>query len=130
MVAHRTPTERSFGLSMGAVCLAASALSVWRGKTLAGPVLAVVGILLVIAAVVAPAALRVPNRYWWRFAQALGWFNTRVLLTLFFVLVLTPVGWVMRLFGRNPLQASRAGTSTWSEYPARRQDPTHYEHLF
>ena len=76
-----------------------------------------------------PAALRLPNRIWWQFAQLLGWINARVLLTAFFIVVLTPVGCAMRLFGRNPLRGAQPA-SNWSGYQARRSDPKHYEHLF
>src|SRR3990172_3293936 len=123
------PSERSFGISVGSVCLAAGALFLWRGRPTVSLALLVVGGLLVGCALVAPSALRVPNRYWWRFAQALGWVNARVLLTLFFALVLTPVGLVMRLVGRNPLRPAQPQTS-WGPYSARRRDPKHYERMF
>jgi hypothetical protein len=123
------PTERSFGLSVGAVCAAAGAFSWWRGHLLTAEVLASIGAMLLLAGASASAALRIPNRLWWRFAQALGWVNSRVLLTVFFIVVLTPVGAVMRLFGRNPLRGLPGGTN-WSPYAARHRDPRHYEHLF
>ena len=53
--------------------------------------------------------------------------NARILLTIFFALVLTPVGVVMRLFGRNPLRPVRAD-SNWGAYPAR--SAKHYEKMF
>jgi len=123
------PTERSFGLSIGGASLAAGALLLWRGYATVALVLLGAGGLLVGLALVAPSALRVPNRWWWRFAQALGWINARILLTLFFALVLTPVGMVMRLFGRNPLRPTEAQTG-WGAYSVRRRDPKHYERMF
>jgi len=125
----RTPSERSFGLSVGGVAIGAAALAWWRGYPTVALVLSAAGALLVVFGLVAPAALRIPNRVWWRFAQAVGWVNARVLLTLFFVLVLVPVGLAMRLVGRNPLRASRAHTN-WSPYPSRTRDPRHYDRLF
>ena len=123
------PTERSFGRGVGSVCIGAAALFWWRGHPTVSMALLVVGTLLVGLGLVAPAALRVPNRLWWRVAQTVGWVNTRVLLTLFFASVLTPVGVAMRLFGRNPLRGADAQTN-WTPYPARRRDARHYEHLF
>lgn len=38
---------------------------------------------------------------WMRFARALGYVNTRILLFLVFILVLGPVGVLGRLFGKN-----------------------------
>ena len=126
---HGVPTERSFGFSVGGVCLAVAALLTWRGSAGAAGALFAIGALLVILALVAPAALRVPNRVWWGLAEVLGWVNSRIVLTLFFVLVLTPVGVAMRLFGRNPLKGPHRHTG-WATYPQRRAGTRHYEHLF
>ena len=123
------PTERSFGLGVGGVCIGLSALFWWRGSRTIGLVLLVTGTLLVGFGFLAPMMLRVPNRVWWRVAQAVGWVNTRILLTLFFAVVVTPVGVVMRVFGRNPLRGAGVGTN-WSSYPARRRDTQHYERMF
>jgi len=124
-----TPSERSFGLSVGLVCLATGAVNWWGGHVLLSAALCVSGLVLVAGGLLVPGALRIPNRIWWRFAQILGWVNTRILLTAFFVVVLTPVGCAMRLFGKNPLRPAKTGTN-WSSYTVRRRDPRHYEHLF
>ncbi len=126
---HRLPSERSFGLSVGSVCIAFGLLAWWRGHTVVAPVLVGSGTLLVLVGLVAPSALRTLNRVWWRFAQTLGWVNARVILTAFFVLVVTPAGVIMRLLGQNPLRGA-AASSNWGPYPARRRDPKHYERLY
>lgn len=123
------PSERTFGLSVGGVCLAIAGVLAWRGYFSAPVVLAAVGALLVFCGATCPPALRLPNRIWWRFAQALGWVNSRILLTVFFALVLTPAGVLMRLLGRNPLRPAGSATS-WAPYPARRRDPRHYERMY
>jgi hypothetical protein len=125
----RIPSERSFGLSVGAASMAFGALLAWRGHHRAGAVVAIVGLVLVCGGLLAPAALRVPNRVWWRFATLLGWINSRILLTVFFFLVLTPAGVLMRLFGRSPLRAVRPDTN-WSRCDERRRTAKHYEHLY
>jgi hypothetical protein len=128
-VNHRIPTERSFGRSLGLACALISGLTWWLGHDSIAIVLLVLAMILLGAALVAPAALRVPNLAWWRLAQLLGWINTRVILTVFFIVVIVPVGFVMRLFGRNPLRPPQA-TTTWSAYSTRRCDPKHYDHMF
>jgi len=55
--------------------------------------------------------------------------NTRILLSIFFVVVLAPVGVVMRMSGRNQLSGWR-GDTNWRPYPARRGNPRHYDRLF
>src|ERR1700694_3071963 len=103
MTIKRGPSDRSFGVTVGLVCAAAGAVRLWRSQGSRGTALATIGIALLAAGVIAPAILRVPNRIWMRIAHVLGWINSRVLLTAFFFLVLTPVGIVMRLLGRSPL---------------------------
>lgn len=125
----RIPTERSFGLSVGPASLAFAGLLAWRGHPRAAVAVAAIGLLLIVAALTVPAALAAPNRIWWRFATVLGWINSRVLLTVFFFIVLTPVGWVMRLAGRNPLRPARRD-SNWTGYNERHREARHYEHLY
>lgn len=44
---------------------------------------------------------------WFKFAEALGWFNSRVLLSLVFYLILTPIAFAFRLAGNDPLQLKK-----------------------
>lgn len=41
---------------------------------------------------------------WMRFARALAWVNARVILTVVFYVILTPVGLVRRLLGYDPMR--------------------------
>jgi hypothetical protein len=40
---------------------------------------------------------------WYKLAEVLGWFNSRVLLSLIYYLVVTPIALLFRLFGNDPL---------------------------
>ena len=51
--------------------------------------------------------------------MVLGYVNARIILTIAFALVLTPMALVWRLIGRDPLGASDAHWPGWSPYPAR-----------
>jgi hypothetical protein len=73
-------------------------------------------------------ALKWPSRDWWALARMLGWVNTRILLTLFFAIVVVPVGIVFRLLHRDLLDRRRTGSS-WLVFSARR-DRRHYERMF
>lgn len=42
-------------------------------------------------------------RTWMRLASGLSWISTRVLLVMFFGLVFTPIGLIMRIFRKRPL---------------------------
>jgi len=111
-------TERRFGLSVGGVFLALGLLLIWRAHPTIGTVLAVLGGLLVAGGLVVPRWLGPVERGWMRFAGAIGAFNARIILGLAYYLVITPVGIVMRLFGRDPLDR-RLGTgdSYWRKRP-------------
>ncbi len=68
-------------------------------------------------AVFAPMALLPLYRLWVKFATALAWFNTRLLLGATFYLVITPVGLVMRLSGKDllDLKIDRNAKSYWKK---------------
>lgn len=55
-------------------------------------------------------------RGWKRIARTIGRANTIVLLTLFYFLVIAPLGALMRLFGWDPLLSrskARASATNW-----------------
>lgn len=118
---------RSFGRSVGLVLLLIGLYQLWRGRVPLGIVMAGIGAMLVTLGTFAPMAITVPSRLWWQLSAALGWVNSRILLSLFFFLVLTPFGLVFRLLGRDPL-SRRGHATTWSAYPAHGRD--HYERMF
>jgi hypothetical protein len=125
----KVPSERSFGVSVGSVCLFLAAWLAWRGSETTPTVFAAIGATLIVSGLATPTLLRGPNRAWWRVAQVLGWINSRIILGLFFAVVLTPAGLLMRALGRNPLRG-QPGPTNWRTYPARIGDPRHYERLF
>ena len=92
---------RSFGLLVGGLF---GVLGFWpvvlrgEGARLWALILAA---LLVIPAVLFPASLRPAHRVWMAIGEALGWINTRIILGLVFYGVMTPMGLVMRLLGRD-----------------------------
>lgn len=120
--------ERSFGRGVGGVLVLLAAYSVWRDRPTLAAVCGVIGPTLLVLSWAAPAALKWPSRGWWTLAHGLGWVNTRLLLTIFFVLVLVPVGVAFRLFGRDLLDRRGKGSS-WTPFSVR-NDPRHYERMY
>ncbi|HBQ59112.1 MAG TPA: hypothetical protein DD671_05660 [Balneolaceae bacterium] len=41
---------------------------------------------------------------WYKLAEGLGWFNSRVLLSLVYYVVVTPIALLFRLFGNDPMR--------------------------
>jgi hypothetical protein len=123
---------RLFGWTVGGVLLAVGVLLLLRGHLSSGRILAAAGALLVLGGTVAPRALALPYRLWMGFARALGWFNTRLLLILVFYLILTPLGLILRLTGKRPLDLKRdpEAQSYWIRLPREPFDPSRSEKHF
>jgi hypothetical protein len=118
----RTPAElRRFGCTVGGVFVALAAVSWWRGHLQPPLVLGTVGMLLVLPALVVPRLLGPVERAWMGLAAVLGAVNTRILLTLIYVVVVTPIAWLRRL-GGDPLDR-RLGTDARSHWVRRAREP-------
>ncbi|HUG40651.1 MAG TPA: SxtJ family membrane protein [Longimicrobiales bacterium] len=103
---------RRFGLVMAGAFGAMGGFLWWRGSA-AGPVIAMVAGLFLLAGLATPRALRPVHRGWMAFAQALGRVTNRILMVLAFYLVITPAAVVLRLAGRDRLALRRRGGKTY-----------------
>lgn len=124
------PTPRGFGFTVGGVLAAVALFSLWRHHGVRAEIVGTVSAALVVGAALRPASLAPLARGWGRVGHALGWVNSRVLLTVLFVVVLCPFGAIGRMFGSDPLGRRRHAGSLWSAYPARLRDSRHYERMF
>lgn len=122
--------ERSFGVSVGGVLCLIAVVLVWRGRLTRAEWVGGVGAVLLVLGLAGPSLLKWPSAGWWRFAKALGYVNARILLTVLFGLVLTPLGLLWRVTGKDPLTRRRERWSGWSTYPDRYRNPKHYERMY
>lgn len=97
---------RRFGLMVGGVLGVLGALWLWRHKA-PGPWCLGIGLTLLLLAAAAPQLLRPVHRAWMTVAFVLGTMMTTVFLTLAFFLVITPIGLLARLSGRDFLRQRR-----------------------
>jgi hypothetical protein len=96
---------RQFGLVVGGVLLAIAGLLLWRrGASAWTWALAGVGGPLLLVGLVAPVVLRPVRDVWMTLALVMGAVMTRVILTLAFVLIFVPTGWLLKLFGKDLLR--------------------------
>ena len=132
MKKHQRPDfkERSFGVSVGGFLLLLSVVLWWRGRITTGAILAGIGAVLVVLGLTAPRLLKYPSAVWWKFALILGYVNARVILTIAFFVVLTPMSLVWRLIGRDPLAIKKQHWPGWSPYPARYRDKDHFTRMY
>jgi hypothetical protein len=95
-------SDRSFGLVFAAVFVLLAAYNAWRGG--AWPLYLAIAAAFLAVALVAPKCLAPLNRLWTRFGLILSMIVSPIVLALMFFLVVTPVGVLMRLTGKDPLR--------------------------
>lgn len=94
---------RKFGLLLAAVGALVAGMAWYRQATpVALWAMGIAGCFLALA-LVWPSSLRPLHAVWMLLARVLGFINSHLLLALVFYLVFTPMGLVMRLLGRDPL---------------------------
>ncbi len=109
-----TATEgRKFGFTVGAAFLVLAGISLWRKHPIPMGVFGVLGLGLIASGAVIPASLGPVYRAWMGLAHAISRVTTPVFMGVIFFLIITPVGLVMRLFGRNPLKRQTVNHSYW-----------------
>ena len=91
-------SDRQFGLLAGAILAAAAVWPVLRGGKLRVGLLAV-GFLPMVIAVVWPRLLQLVNRLWQRLGMALGRVTNPLVAGLLFLVVITPLGLLLRRVG-------------------------------
>lgn len=122
---------RNFGFLFGGIFAAAAAVMFIRGN--GAWVWAAAGALVFAAGGAALYPLMKPvYTVWMLFAFVLGWVNTRLLLGIFFYLVMTPLGLFLRLRGKDLLdeKIDRKAASYWIKRERKAFDPKRLERMF
>lgn len=122
--------EKSFGISVGIVLLLIAGFLVWRERLTAAPIVGGIGAVLLVLALVQPRLLKWPSAVWWRFAIILGHVNARIILTVIFTVVFSPLGLLWRVVGNDPLARKRRNWPGWSPYPARYRKSDHFTRMY
>jgi len=112
-------SDRSFGLVMAAFFALLALVRLLRGGGLRKWALLAAAILLLIA-LVRPGLLHLLNQAWGRIGLFLSRVFNPVFISLIFFVVVTPLGLLFRLFGRDALRLRSAGAAS---YWIRRQPP-------
>ncbi len=124
-----------FARLMAIVGLLVAAYLLYRTRSVAQP-----GVLIALSAATAlwvtgrwlPVLLRPIHRAWMMLAVLLGFVMTRVILFIVFALVVTPIGIVMRLLERDPLNKHPDPTLATYWTPKEPSEPpaTRFRRLF
>jgi hypothetical protein len=88
------------------------------------------GTVMIVLGFIAPRLLTPAYRAWMRFAEVLGRVQTAIILTVVFFLVVTPLGIIMRLLRKSPIERQRRADSYWIEVKPHSYGDRHVEKQF
>lgn len=122
---------RKFGITIGLFLFVIAGFLYWRGKE-SFDILLILGTALFGLGLLLPMILKPVYWLWMVLSIVLGWIMTRVILSLLFYLVITPIGLISRIFGHSflDLQWDRSKTSYWNYRDQRQQSAEEYEQQF
>ena len=122
---------RKTALVVAAVLFAIALWNIYRGRMTQVAVFGSIAGVLALIGLFVPVAARAFHRLWMGIAAVLGYVNSRILLSLLYYGLFTPVGLVRRLIGHDPLKRRGAVQSSyWITRPYTRQSKDQFERLF
>lgn len=104
------------GISVGMVMILLS-LPLWYLDKTSFIYFSIIGGLFVILAFIAIPILRPFHKLWMMLALAMGFVMSRVILTVLYYLILTPIGILAKLVGKKfmPLRFDKSATTYWEK---------------
>jgi len=122
---------RKFGVTVGAALLILAGLLFWKQRPSfiyvagGGGLLAALGLL-------APILLKPLHKIWMSFAVVMGFVMTRVILTLIYFGLFTPIALLLRLLGKDVLEErwDKSAATYWVRRKREPYDPSSAERMF
>ena len=94
---------RNFGITIGIILITIAVLLLWKEKQFYEIFIAV-GTLLCLTGFILPMILKPLFIAWMTFAIILGWIMTRLILSLVYYGIMTPIGVLLRTLGKKFLK--------------------------
>ena len=94
---------RKFGITGCVILLIIAGFLFWKEKE-SFQILLTFGVTLCILGIAIPFILKPIYWVWMIFATILGWIMTRLILSLLFYTIVTPIGLILRVFGKQFLE--------------------------
>ena len=122
---------KQFGITIAVVLAILSSWFLWQGRD-SGYILLIIAILFLALGLFLPNLLKPLQKMWMTLAVLLGWVMTRVILIVLFYLVVTPIGLLARICGKDFLNRKfdREAQSFWIERKSATPDKKKYENQF
>jgi hypothetical protein len=118
-------------ITIAGVLLLLAGWNLYRNRHTATVLMAGTGLILVLIALALPGWTLRLHAAWMKLSALLGYVNSRIVLGIFFFTIVTLLGTVRRLLGRDPL-TRRGGlrNSYWVPRAETRPAREQFEHLF
>ena len=122
---------RKFGLTVGIALGIFGGLFLWRGKGYYDILFYIAGAFILLALAL-PIVLKPIQKVWMTIAIILGWVMTRVILCILFYVIVTPIGLIARLFGKEflDMKFDETAETYWVRKESPRRDKSDYERQF
>jgi hypothetical protein len=126
-----TSEFRKFGITFGVV-FTIIGLFLFRKNNTYACLAFLTAAVFYLTGLIFPAALKGLYIVWMRLAAALGFVMTRVILTILFYLIVTPLGWSARISGKEflDLKIDKNARSYWKARDSVARVKEDYERLF
>lgn len=122
---------RNFGITIGIAFGVLAGLLWWKGKD-TYTVFIILSLVFVFFGLALPSLLKPLQKVWMTLAVILGWFMTRLILSILFYFVFTGIGLGSRLFGKQflDLKMDHSKKSYWSYRELKPFNKNDYEKQF
>ena len=122
---------RKFGITIGIIFMIIAGFLFWKEKE-SFQIFLAIGIILLLSAVAIPVILKPVYWIWMIFGIILGWFMTRLILSLLFYIIFTSIGLTLRFFGKKFLELrwDKSKDSYWNFRTNENQQKENYEKQF
>tara|TARA_B100002052_G_scaffold72805_1_gene65975 strand:- start:2189 stop:2599 length:411 start_codon:yes stop_codon:yes gene_type:complete len=121
---------RSFGITMGIILFIISGLLMYYDKE-SYQLIAIIASTFIGIGFIIPILLKPIYFVWMIFAAILGWVMTRVILSIVFYLIMTPIGLITRIIGEDFLSLKNiSSNSYWNNRDSSTELNQDYEKQF
>ncbi len=122
---------RNFGMMVGDTLLVLGGILYWLDKAVF-PYFLFLGAGLFLCGLLAPAILKPIQKVWMMVAVIMGWIMTRVILSILFYLVVSLIGLIGRLLGKQflDMKIDKSRNSYWNYRDKKEFESSDYERQY
>ena len=122
---------RKFGITMGIILAVMGFYLLWKGKNYAGYVFSLDAVFFILGLVI-PSALKPVYKAWMVMSVIMGFIMTRIIMVVIFYMIVTPVGFVASIIGKNflDMKIDKTAKSYWMVREMVRKEKSDYERQF